>query len=261
MLLYCISVAPDHSLNVADAHVMESLQRILGRDVWRKCIILLTFCDLLHDEAKEKYDSILKNHVQQINQLLKKVQTDQLWFGMFRKKEVTKVKSVVDINVDQEEIVEIVAVPVYYSEQNKLDKDSKFQAIIEILRKKGPLQRKRLMEFMFRRKLHSALVHTATGTVNLASGASLGGLVGGVAGFAAGGVGSIPGAAIGALVGGTITLSMSQVLLWIHSHQASRRDSDIAEESSQPLLSVNKEQGSEQQEEVNGSIQDTDDLS
>ncbi len=49
------------------------------------------------------------------------------------------------------------------------------------------------MEFMFRRKLRSALVHTATGTVNFASGASLGGLVGGVAGFAAGGVGSIPG--------------------------------------------------------------------
>ncbi len=102
VLLYCISVAPDHSLNVADAHVMESLQRILGRDVWRKCIILLTFCDLLHDEAKEKYDGILKNHVQKINQLLKKVQTDQKLFGIFRKKKVIEVKSVVDINVDQE---------------------------------------------------------------------------------------------------------------------------------------------------------------
>ncbi len=177
------------------------------------------------------------------------------------KKEVIEVKSVVDINVDQEEIDDIVAVPVYYCKQNQLDKDWKFQAIIEILRKKGPLQRKRLMEFMFRRKLHSALVHTATGTVNLASCASLGCLVGGVAGFAAGGIGSIPGAAIGALVGGTISLSMSQILLWIHNHQATRRDSD-AEESSQPLLSVNcKEQGSEQQEEVNGSIQDSDDLS
>ncbi len=112
---------------------------------------------------------------------------------MFRKEEVIEVKSVVDINVDQEEIVDIVAIPIYYCKQNKLDKDWKFQAIIEILRKKGPLQRKRLMEFMFRRKLRSALVHTATGTVNFASGASLGGLVGGVAGFAAGGVGSIPG--------------------------------------------------------------------
>ncbi len=77
---------------------------------------------------------------------------------------------------------------------------------------------------MFRRKLHSALIHTDTGTaVNFASGASLGGLVGGVAGFAAGGVGSIPGAATGALVGGTITLSMSQVLLWFHKLNIEKR--------------------------------------
>ena len=43
ILLYCISVAPDHSLTVANTIVMKVLQKILGKDVRKKCVILLTF--------------------------------------------------------------------------------------------------------------------------------------------------------------------------------------------------------------------------
>ena len=137
------------------------------------------------------------------------------------------VKTIFEVDRDQEEIKDIVAVPVGRTPKegkekhnlllgernNKKWKDVAFE---EIMRKASPMDRLKLLNM-------------AHGTASMSSaiaggvlGAAIGGVAGAAAGLLAGGFGAVPGAVIGvvagAAAGGVGSLSMTQAILvrnWI----------------------------------------------
>ena len=108
VLVYCYSVSPSNPHSVADEYVVKNLQDVLGKDIWEKCVVLFTFSDLVRAqvcpnvEDRDAYKGFISRHAQKFSQMLKNKCGDH----------VPDVKSVFELNLDQDDITEIVAVPV-----------------------------------------------------------------------------------------------------------------------------------------------------
>ena len=75
-LIYCISVAPNTILEVRDKVIIQNLNRALGKEVWNKCVLLLTFSDyarLEFDDSEEDYIEHIKSHAYEFQELLKTI--------------------------------------------------------------------------------------------------------------------------------------------------------------------------------------------
>ena len=201
VLVYCYSVSPSNPQSLADVYVVKNLQRVLGKDMWKKCVVLFTFSDLVREQEcraekdREKYKNFLRDHAKRLSDMLRKECGSH----------VPDVKVVFDVDTEQEDVTEIVAVPV--GRQLKRGKEEHFLvpgtkaanwqelALCEVIRKADPIDRGVYLSFThIRDPLYSTIVGGAIG-------GAVGGIGGAVVGLAAGGFGAIPGAMIGLGVG------------------------------------------------------------
>lgn len=123
-LLYCLSVSPNSTLTEIDKTIVMNLHTSLGKVVWDKCVLLLTFSDnaikefmseeeersedALEDMSKnpsERYTEFLKEYAEQFQSLLKTCGAH-----------VSKVKTIFEYETqearEEQTWKEIVAVPV-----------------------------------------------------------------------------------------------------------------------------------------------------
>ena len=201
VLVYCYSVSPSNPQSLADVYVVKNLQRVLGKDVWKKCDVLFTFSDFLREQEccaekdRENYKKFLRDHAKRLSDMLHKVCGSH----------VPDVKVVFDVDTEQEDVTEIVAIPV--GRQLKRGREVHFLvpgtkaanwqelALCEIMRKADPIDRGVYLSFT---RIRTPLKSTIVGG---AIGGAVGGIGGAVVGLAAFGVGAIPGAMIGLGVG------------------------------------------------------------
>ena len=112
-LFYCISIAINTVLDSNDKIIVPNLHRTLGKEVWNKCVLLLTFSDYarLELDEEEEYIKHIKGHAHEFQELLRSIGADR-----------PIIKTVFDHeNSGREEIQnEIIAIPV-----NKKPKKSK----------------------------------------------------------------------------------------------------------------------------------------
>ena len=206
VLVYCYSVSPSSAHSVADEYVVKNLQDVLGKDIWEKCVVLFTFSDLVRAqvcpnvEDRDTYKGFISEHAQEFSEMLKNKCGDH----------VPDVKSVFELNLDQEDIREIVAVPVGLKFKAGKEKhvlvpgieDATWLdlALTEIVRKAKEEDREAYLHHMYRKP---SLVGPAAGIgIGMAIGAA-----GGVGlGVATMGIGLAPaivaGMAVGAVAGG-----------------------------------------------------------
>ena len=215
-LVYCHSVGPNSKFIDLDKTILKNLQRVLGKGIWKRCVILFTFSDNLRAAdyprwTDRKYYLVqLKEHADHLEETLKKV------CG----KGIPNIKLVTDENVRQDDIVAVpvglflaegieekVLIPAAgNSAVNWVDK-----ALSEIIKKSQPLDRIELERIAIKAK-------TAAGmAVGVVVGAALGGMAGAVIGAALAGVGAIPlgvtGAITGGAAGGISTGSIGRIIL------------------------------------------------
>ena len=202
VLLYCHSVSPGIALANDDKVVVKNLQKVFGKDIWKKCVVLFTFSDLVRSQEcetendRDKYRRHLRNHAEELTKMLKSQ------CG----RHVPDVKVVLDVNTELEGIKEILAVPVGRKlkdgEVNELvpgmeGLNWKEVAFLEIMRREGPMDRGAFLNLLSDKSpIYSSVAGVIAGAV---LGAIGGGLTGAIAG---GGVGAAPGAAVGAVAGG-----------------------------------------------------------
>ena len=203
-LLYCIS-AFNRFEGKDDIVIMKSLSDRFGADIWKRCILVLTFCDTERSEnyktedQDEAYREHLRAYAKAFKEALEKCTTD-----------VPPVKLVFDHQ--QGEIMRdtIVAVPVartreYGRKPNilpGLDIGDNMHwpeyAFLEIVRKSGKISVSEMRD-----KYHLFAVAAASG-----GGAAIGAIIGGAIGL----VGGPPGAAVGAGIGATAGAIAGSVL-------------------------------------------------
>ena len=223
VLVYCYSVSPCSPHSVADENVVKNLQDVLGKDIWEKCVVLFTFSDQVRAqvcpnvEDRVTYRGFISEHAQKFSEMLKNKCGDH----------VPDVKSIFDLNLDQEDIREIVAVPVGLKFKEEKEKhilvpgieDATWLdlALTEIIRKAKEEDRETYLHHMYRKP---SLVGSATGIgIGTAIGAA-GGVGLGVATLGFGlapaiaigmGVGAVAGGLAGGALGTTGGLSMGEV--------------------------------------------------
>ncbi len=78
VLVLCHSVCPGSTIASSDRDMIKGLQRVFGKDVWKKCVVLFTFSDTLRSEhfPRERdrgaYRSYLRKHVGKVSSWLKR---------------------------------------------------------------------------------------------------------------------------------------------------------------------------------------------
>ena len=109
-LLYCFSVSPNTNITDTDRVILENLQQSLGKEVWNKCVLLLTFSDHAVEEfedSREGYIEYIRGHAKEFQTLLRSI-TDNQSIGI---KTVFEYPSLEKLEQD-EKPSEIIAIPV-----------------------------------------------------------------------------------------------------------------------------------------------------
>ena len=207
VLLYCHRV--DGRFTKDNEVIMKTLTVKLGENVWKKCVIVLTFSDALRHEHyprkedRERYKDQLRKHVAALSNCLAKVGGDS----------PPEVKLVYDVDHSGSCTEEIVAVPVgrllhHDNERHNLVPGLQgcahwvFTLLEEICRKANPVG--------YSSSTIDKMRYGAAGSV---VGGVGGGVMGGVSiglafGLASGGVLAIPGAIAGGVIGGVVAGSI-----------------------------------------------------
>ena len=212
VLVYCFSVSPGNTLSVADEYVVKRMVEVMGKDIWKKCVILLTFSDRLRSQAcpsledRDKYKEFISGHAQRLTELFKKVCGSH----------APTVKSVFEVDTSQECIDNIIAVPVGLKlkqgkEKHELvpgieDLNWAEVAVTEIIRKAEVMERVTYLHHFHRRSFKIGTVAGAVvgGAVGLAGGGVLGAATLGFGLAPAIVVGTAVGTAIGGMAGSLV---------------------------------------------------------
>ncbi len=76
-LLYCLPVKPSDILTETDRAIIKALHQYFGRNVWDKCVLLLTFSDVAPEAEfasnyqSDGYRDYLRGHIQAFHHILK----------------------------------------------------------------------------------------------------------------------------------------------------------------------------------------------
>ena len=102
-LLYCLSVGPGQALVQQDTEMVLYLTDTFGEDVWKRCVLALTFSDLVRQtecplQGNTEYISHLKEHITQFQEVL----------GIF----ALPIKLLFELSPDEDMSNCIVAIPV-----------------------------------------------------------------------------------------------------------------------------------------------------
>ena len=86
LLVYCLPVDLSSKFNDAQPVIMESLQEAFGRDIWKNCIVVFTFSNLVLDrirkkkgasvEATEMYKTHIKDYASKFEDKLKEMKVN-----------------------------------------------------------------------------------------------------------------------------------------------------------------------------------------
>ncbi len=198
VLVYCHSVAPNSSICKADEYVVNRLQKFLGKDIWKKCVLLFTFSDTLrHDECprkadRNKYQQHLDDHAEQFSKLIQ----EQCGAHAPRVRIISE--ETVTANQD------ILAVPVgkklsVGKEEHMLVPGVKInwrKLAARMIIEKAPDVERNIYKSLFQDK-----ISISTPLAGFLVGAAVGAVGGATVGLAMGGIVAIPGAVVGAAVG------------------------------------------------------------
>ena len=181
-LMYCLSVAPNTILLETDKVIVQNLHDTLGKEVWNKCVLLLTFSDYARDEfddSKEDYIKYIQSHAHEFQVLLKSIGAD-----------LPSVKTVFECQfqkcVDKENIPDgIIAIPVNKKPKKSeeilpgiLEKDQDWTdiAFVELMKKTGEENRKPFLYFRYY-IIKGATIGAVAGPVGAAVGAGIGAVI------------------------------------------------------------------------------------
>ena len=206
-LLYCIPACNRYIKG--DIMIMKSLSDHFGADIWKRCILVLTFCDTERNEnyVTEDQDEAYKEHLRTYAEAFKEA------LGTCTS-DVPPVKLIFDYQQGEITPDTIVAVPVARTREDGrkpnilpgLDIGDNIHwpeyAFLEIVRKSGKISVSEM-----RNKYNLFAVAAASG-----GGAAIGAIIGGVIGL----VGGPPGAAVGAGIGATAGAITGSVLSFWH---------------------------------------------
>ena len=222
LLLYCLGVRPSAILTEVDEAIIRNLQQTLGAQVWQKCVLLLTFGDVIREEEysspeqDKEYIAYIKDHAQQFQNVLQE-----------ETKVDIRVKTIFDYASQEEQERQetsdaVIAIPVKKHIKGKhnilpgIMKDHDFDwtdiVFIELMKKKDmkervlPLIVKHGSDSVMSR--HPLLKILAAGTLGVVFGTGFGT----VAGIIGGPIGMIAGALIGATIGGMPMYKIVEVL-------------------------------------------------
>ena len=220
-LLYCIS-ACDKVDNNDDREVMKGLTDRFGADIWKRCILVLTFCDTARNEnyETEDKDEAYKAHLRDCVEVFRGI------LGEFVSN-VPPVKLILDCEVvkspDNDKMTEvkttpdtIVAVPVARSREDgrKLNILPGFNiggnidwteyAFYEVVKKSGRFSMPEIIEFKSKYNLSTAAKVAGATVAGGGGGAAVGAGIGALIGLVGGPPGVVLGAGIGAVAGVTV---------------------------------------------------------
>ena len=209
-LMYCLSVAPNTILLETDKAIIQNLHHTLGKEVWNKCVLLLTFSDYARDEfddSEEDYINYIDSHAHEFQVLLKSIGAD-----------LPSVKTVFECQsqkiIDKEKNPDgIVAIPVNKKPKKSeeilpgiLEKDQDWTdiAFVELMKKTGEESREPFVFFRYPNLLLGTSTAGAGAAMGAAAGAALGILGGPIGVYAGAGIGAVMGGAAGSMTAFTI---------------------------------------------------------
>ena len=210
ILIYCFSVSPTNALTETDKAIIKDLHHALGKDVWRKCVLLFTFSDHALSEfekSSEKYITHITNHAIEFQKLLKNVSS-----------ELPTVKTIFEFGSPEELQQEekpsgIIAIPVMKKTIGSEDimpnmiknrQDWTDVVFIELMKRTDETEREPYLFF----KYEDVVKSSARGVMS-GAGAAVGAVIGGPQGAVAGGV---AGAVVGRAAGKVVCLTVKGVV-------------------------------------------------
>ena len=217
LVIYCLPVSPGSRFGEANPSIMRSLQDAFSKDIWKHCMVALTFSNLAWDRIRrgnkdeeseyEEYKKLLKEYVDLFQRELKTLKVCDV-----------EVRSIFDAPADKSDKHTIMCVPAGYDLDDQVLADGRYRfeesgepleltntkwsdvLVAEILKACKPEFGLALLQFWHGKvrvaqaiKCHSGKMVTAAGVGGMAAGATLG-IVGGPLGISLG-------AAVGLTVG------------------------------------------------------------
>ena len=203
LLVYCLPVDPSSKFNDAQPVIMESLQEAFGEDIWKKCIIVFTFSNLVLDRIRKKkgvsseatalYEDHIKDYASKFeDQLVKRLKVKKI-----------QVKTVFDLPLEAPpaDLTTIMAIPAGDDPEDQVLPGIQSTEATEATNQTGILKIRTWSGVFFFVMLHTfnnelkktSLLQYRYGLSKVEIGAIVGSIVGAI--------GFVPGMAVGAAAG------------------------------------------------------------
>ena len=184
LVIYCLPVGPGSRFELANPSIMRSLQDAFGKDIWKHCMVALTFSNLAWDGISRDNNGDKKSTIREYKDYI------TAYVDMFRQQLQTlkvdnvDVKSIFDDPAERRaDVHTVMCIPACYQHNDKIFKDEEEsinwsrELLGEIMRVCKLESSLALLKYWYGRKcLQDALEEHTTG---LSMGA---GMAGGVAG-------------------------------------------------------------------------------
>ena len=125
LIIYCLSVGPGSRFSDANPSIMRSLQDAFGKDIWKHCMVALTFSNLAWDRIRrgnkdeeseyEEYKKLLKEYVDLFQRELKTLKVCDV-----------EVRSIFDAPADKSDKQTIMCVPAGDDPDDQVLADSRY---------------------------------------------------------------------------------------------------------------------------------------
>ena len=215
-LLFCLSMM--NTIDNSDKKILKDMTDRFGASIWKKCILVLTYCDTARSQnfESEDQDVAYREHLRKYAELFRKSLQSCT-------SDVPPVKVIFDCQEGEITPDTIVAVPVAKTREDGMKPNilPGFKiggnicwteyAFVEILRKVKTFS---ITEIKHKYSLSTVAVSTVAGGVIIGgTGAAVGAGIGGIVGL----VGGPPGVAVGAAIGATAGVAVGTVSSFIVS--------------------------------------------
>lgn len=121
VFVYCLSIDLSSKFQDANQAIMERLQKSYGKEMWKKCVLALTFSNMALDKLRERnkdtamamYKEHLNHYATMFQEELKRLKADSI-----------NVKTIFGFNSKTEENITIPAIPVGSNTDNQVLPDT-----------------------------------------------------------------------------------------------------------------------------------------
>ena len=205
LLVYCLPVGPSSKFNDAQPVIMESLQEAFGRDIWKHCIIIFTFSNLILDRIRRKkgvsseatalYKDHIKDYASKFENQLTQLKVRNI-----------HVKTVFDLAMEAQQPADhttIMAIPAGDDPQDQVLPGIQFTEALDITNQTGKIKIRTwsgVLFFVMLHKFDDELKKILLQYRYNLSKVQIGAIVGCIIGI----IGFVPGMAVGAATGAGI---------------------------------------------------------